>query len=232
MSGKLSKSSQLPLSFEASRSYAREDFVPGAGNAVALDLIDAWPRWGERVCALWGPHGSGKTHLAHIWMAASGATLIEAGALDSTLVAGHAPGAAFLIDDADCVRDGRAFFHLINFVQQSDGWLLLTGIEAPPRWTSEVPDLHSRLTVVTGASLDMPDEVLLARVLLKLFGDRQLKVPEALIGFLVPRLQRSFAEAERIVALIDELALQQKRNISVEIGTQALAILEAERTSG
>ena len=50
-----------------------------------------------------------------------------------------------------------------------------------------------------------------------------------MIGFLVPRLRRSFAEAERIVALIDELALQQKRNISVEIGAQALARLEAER---
>jgi len=66
-------------------------------------------------------------------------------------------------------------------------------------------------------------------VLLKLFADRQLKLPEALIGFLVPRLQRSFAEAERIVALIDGLALQQKRNISVEIGALALRQLEDER---
>ncbi len=182
--------SQLPLSFEAKRSYAREDFVPGAGNASALALIDAWPQWSARVCAVWGPHGSGKTHLAHIWMAASGATLIEARALDSALVAGLSPGAAFLIDDADGVRDGKAFFHLINFVQQSDGWLLLTGVEAPPRWTTEVPDLHSRLTVVMGASLDMPDETVLARVLLKLFGDWQLRLPEALIGYLAPRLQR------------------------------------------
>jgi hypothetical protein len=42
-------------------------------------------------------------------------------------------------------------------------------------------------------------------------------------------LQRSFAEAERIVAIIDTLALQQKRNISVEIGAQALRQLEGER---
>ena len=77
--------------------------------------------------------------------------------------------------------------------------------------------------------MQMPDDALLARVLLKLFGDRQLKVPEALIGYLVPRLQRSFAEAERIVALIDGLALQQKRNISVEIGALALRQLEDER---
>ncbi len=229
MTGKIPISSQLPLSFEAKRSFAREDFVPGASNAAALALIDAWPQWPARVCALWGPHGCGKTHLAHIWMAASNAVLIEARALDSALVAAFSHGGSFLIDDADGVRDGKAFFHLINFVQQSDGWLLLTGVEAPPRWVTEVPDLHSRLTAVAGASLNMPDEALLARVLLKLFGDRQLKVPEALIGFLVPRLQRSFTEAERIVALIDDLALQQKRNISVEVGTQALTLLEAER---
>lgn len=222
-------SSQLPLSFKAKRSYARDDFVPGTSNDAALALVDAWPRWPSRVCALWGPHGGGKTHLAHIWAVASNGTPIEARTLESALVAGLAPGAAFLIDDADGVRDGKAFFHLINFVQQSEGWLLLTGVEAPPRWETAVPDLHSRLTAVTGASLQMPDEALIARVLLKLFGDRQLKLPEALIGYLAPRLRRSFAEAERIVALIDEIALQQKRNISVEIGTQALARLEAER---
>jgi chromosomal replication initiation ATPase DnaA len=230
MSANNSKSSQLPLSFEARRSYAREDFVPGAGNQTALALIEAWPNWSSRVCALWGPHGSGKTHLAHIWQTEARATSIEAHALDSALVAGLPPATAFLIDDAHGVGDGKAFFHLINFVQQSSGWLLLTGVEAPPRWPTSIPDLHSRLTAVTGASLEMPDEALLARVLLKLFGDRQLKLPEALIGFLAPRLQRSFAEAERIVALIDALALEQKRNISVEIGAQALLRLEAERS--
>jgi chromosomal replication initiation ATPase DnaA len=80
--------------------------------------------------------------------------------------------------------------------------------------------------------LAAPDEALIARVLLKLFGDRQLKLPEALIDYLVPRLRRSFADAERIVVLIDTLALQQKRNVSVEIGAQALRLLEAERGGG
>ena len=229
MSRKLRGPSQLPLSFEAKRSYAREDFVPGDSNEAALALIDAWPDWSARVRAIWGPKGSGKTHLARIWQVRAVATPIEARALNGELVARLDAGGAFLIDGADEVRDGKAFFHLLNFVQQSRGWLLMTGIEAPPRWPTDVPDLHSRLTAVEGAETQMPDDALLARVLLKLFADRQLKLPEALIGFLVPRLQRSFAEAERIVALIDGLALQQKRNISVEIGALALRQLEDER---
>ncbi len=224
-------SSQIPFPFEGRRSFAREDFVPGATNEGALAFVDAWPQWSSRVCALWGPTGCGKTHLAQIWLTRSGASEIAAPALTREMVAGLQAGGAFVLDDADRVVGGAALFHLINFVNQTSGWLLMTGQEAPPRWRTSVPDLHSRLTAVPGAALEAPDEALLARVLLKLFADRQLKLPEALIGYLVPRLERSFAEAERIVVLIDELALQQKRNISVEIGAQALRQLEAERSA-
>ena len=73
-----------------------------------------------------------------------------------------------------------------------------------------------------------PDEALLARVMLKLFADRQLKVPEGVIPYLVVRMERSFSAAERLVAAIDGLALQQKRNISVEIAAEALASLGSQ----
>lgn len=225
-------SAQLPFAFDAKRSYARDDFVPGSANEEALALIEAWPEWPGRVCAVWGPHGSGKTHLAEIWRVRAQATSLSVQALTVETVADLAPGQAFVIDDADAVDGGAALFHLLNFVNQSEGFLLMTGAEAPQRWRTQVPDLHSRLTAVPGCALRAPDEALIARALLKLFGDRQLKLPEALIDYLVPRLRRSFADAERIVVLIDTLALQQKRNISVEIGAQALRLLEAERGGG
>jgi chromosomal replication initiation ATPase DnaA len=225
-------SSQLPLTFDAKRSHARADFVPGAANETALALIDAWPDWPARVCALWGPQGSGKTHLAEIWRARAGGEALSAHELTVESVAGLVAGGAFVIDDADAAEGGAALFHLLNFVNQSGGWLLLTGVLPPQRWATPVPDLHSRLTAVPGATLQAPDEALIARVLLKLFADRQLKFSEALIAYLVPRLRRSFADAERIVVLIDRLALEQKRNISVEIGAQAVKLLEAERGEG
>jgi len=219
---RLVPSAQLPLSFEAKRSYAREDFIPGDSNEAGLALVEAWPDWPARVCAIWGPTGSGKTHLSRIWQARADAIAIEPAALHDNIVAGLSAGGAFLIDGADRVRDGKAFFHLVNFVNQGRGWLLLTGEEAPTRWPTPVPDLHSRLTAVPGAALQVPDEALLARALLKLFADRQLKLPDEVIDSLVPQLDRSFVEAERVVRAIDGLALQQKRNISVEIANFAL----------
>jgi chromosomal replication initiation ATPase DnaA len=221
---------QIPFPFAAKRSYARADFVPGEANAAALAFVDAWPAWPSRAAAIWGLQGSGKTHLLEIWRAESRAREIAPDELTESFVAALPAGGAFAIDDADRRTGGPALFHLLNFVAQTGGWLLMTGTSAPVHWPAAVPDLHSRLTALPGAELQLPDEALIARVLLKLFADRQLKHPEALIDYVVPRLQRSFADAERIVVLIDKLALQQKRNISVKIGVKALQLLDAERT--
>ena len=217
------RSTQLPLAFGHAPSYAREDFTAGASNARALAFVEAWPDWPARAAALWGPEGSGKTHLAHIWASQAGAQLIDPGALKQDVVGELTVGGRWLIDDADLVEDAVALFHLLNFVNQSDGALLLTGRAAPQAWPQQLPDLRSRLAGLPGVAVDAPDEALLARVMLKLFTDRQLKVPEGLIPYLVVRMERSFSVAERLVAAIDELALQQKRNISVEIGAEALA---------
>jgi chromosomal replication initiation ATPase DnaA len=219
------RATQLPFAFSHQTSYAREDYVVGDANDAALRFVDAWPEWPSRAGALWGPEGSGKTHLAHIWAANAGATLLDAGSLTRDVVTGLETGGAWLVDDAHAVREPVALFHLLNLVNQSGGALLLAGRDRPQAWDGGIPDLRSRLANTPGAALSEPDEALIARVLLKLFTDRQLKVPEGLIPYLVVRMERSFAAAARLVALIDGLALQQKRNISNEIGAEALALL-------
>ena len=225
---KSGRSTQLPLAFRHAPSYARQDFINGETNERALAFIESWPDWPVRSGALWGPEGSGKTHLAHIWAREAGAASLEPKGLVSDIVGGLAASGRWLIDDADLIEDSVALFHFLNFVNQSDGALLLTGRTAPQGWAHELPDLRSRLAGLPGAALAAPDEPLLARVMLKLFADRQLKVPEGLIPYLVLRMERSFSAAERLVAVIDELALQQKRKVSVEMGAEALARLVSE----
>ena len=41
-----------------------------------------------------------------------------------------------------------------------------------------------------------PDDALLRAVLVKLFDDRQLAVDESVLGYLAPRIERSFAGAQ------------------------------------
>jgi chromosomal replication initiation ATPase DnaA len=64
---------QLTLELDHAESFARDDFLGGPSNAAALTLIDAWPDWPNATVTLVGPEGSGKSHLASIWAAQSGA---------------------------------------------------------------------------------------------------------------------------------------------------------------
>jgi chromosomal replication initiation ATPase DnaA len=136
-------------------------------------------------------------------------------------------GALVLEDCSPEFLDERALFHLLNLVREDDGWLLLTTRAAPTLWTVALPDLASRLRAMPVASLDMPDDALLRAVIVKLFADRQLAVDEALIGYLLPRIGRSFAAARDAVDTLDREALQRgrpvNRTLAAELYRKALS---------
>ena len=66
----------------------------------------------------------------------------------------------------------------------------------------------------TLARLDPPDDMLLSAVLVKLFDDRQISVNANLIDYLLPRMERSLAEAARLVAELDRMALAENRPVT------------------
>ncbi|MCY4503228.1 MAG: DNA replication protein, partial [Alphaproteobacteria bacterium] len=58
-----------------------EDFLVADSNAEAVAWIDRWPDWPAPALTVWGPAGAGKTHLAHVWQARSGAVPVPPAAL-------------------------------------------------------------------------------------------------------------------------------------------------------
>jgi chromosomal replication initiation ATPase DnaA len=107
-----------------------------------------------------------------------------------------------------------ALFHLHNMVLAEGQSLLLTGTGSPAHWGLELPDLVSRLRGALQAAIEPPDDALLAAVLIKLLGDRQLMPPADVIPYLVNRMDRSFAAASQIVAALDRESLARKRPIT------------------
>ena len=113
---------QLALALDHAESFAREDFLSGSSNAVALALIDAWPDWSHRMVMLTGPEGSGKSHLAAVWAQAAGARRIAARALEEANVpSALATGALVVEDIAAGAFDERALFHLLNLAGDQPG---------------------------------------------------------------------------------------------------------------
>ena len=215
---------QLTLDLDHAESYARDDFLGGPSNAAALTLIDSWPDWPNRIVALVGPEGSGKSHLASIWAAQAGARRVAARALaDTGVPAALATGALVVEDAAEAGFDETAMFHLLNLAREEGAFVLLTARTAPPTWAIRTPDLASRLKALPVVALAPPDDALLRAVLVKLFADRQLGVDEQLIGYVATRIGRSFADARAAVATLDQEAMRLKRPLTRALAAEVLA---------
>lgn len=216
----------LPFGLAARPAMGRSDFFVSESNRLALALVDRWPTWATRTLALVGPGGSGKTHLVNVWQTNSGAGVIAARDLDAAVLAGVAPGAHVALVGLDAaLGQGLApelAFHLHQRTAGAGGSLLVTGRVAPSRWAISLRDLETRLVGATLAAIGAPDDALLAAVLRKHFADRQLKVPENVIPWLVTRLERSLEAVAGMVARLDEAALVAKRPVTI---TLARAIL-------
>ena len=219
---------QLPLGLPGRAAMSRADFLRAPSNALALAAIGdpAGPPQGKLV--LTGPEGAGKTHLAQIWARARGAVWIDPRDLVAELPAQLAAraGAAVVIDDADHVAGTEAeeaLFHLHNHLQSSGGALLLTARSPVRDWGVRLPDLQSRLAATTHVALQPPDDTLLAAVLVKLFNDRQIRISPQLVDYLLARIERSLAQAQRVVAALDARALAQKRPVSRQLAAEILS---------
>lgn len=211
---------QLAFALPHAESLSREDFLEGPCNAAAVELIDRWPHWPNRTVMLVGEAGSGKSHLAAIWAASSGARITAARALTPAAVpAALATGALVIEDVAAADVDERALFHLLNLARQDDADVMMTARTPPSAWPIQLPDLASRLRAVPVVQLAPPDDGLLRALIVKLCVDRQLSVDEPLVSYVVSRIERSFAAARRAVALLDAEALRLRRPV-----TRALAV--------
>jgi len=201
---------QLALALDHAESHAREDFVSGPGNEAALALIDSWPDWPGNAIALVGPEGSGKSHLASIWVEVAGARVISGRALSQNDLLRPLATGALVVEEA-AAADERALFHLINLAREQDAFLLFTARTAPTVWPVALADLASRLRAIPVATLQAPDDALLRAVITKLGVDRQLDLDESTVSYLSTHIERSFAAARAAVIALDEEALGRGR---------------------
>lgn len=198
--------------------------MPSLASAPALAFIDSWPDWPVAAAALHGPPGSGKSHLAAIWQARSNAQTASAKELSGGLA--YDPMTPLIIEDVDNAhvspaRDA-ALFALLEQAQPSAP-VLLTGHEPPSAWETALPDLASRFSALLAFPLWAPDDALLAAIAKKLFNDRQLAVPDAVIARVIVSLERSPAAMRDFVARADERALAEGRAINLALVREMLA---------
>jgi chromosomal replication initiation ATPase DnaA len=209
---------QLVLPLETRSAQGRADFIVAPGNERAVAFIDSYPGWPAPAAALYGPPACGKSHLAAVWAQKSGATIVEAASLSASI-----PEGALVVENVAAGVPEAALFALL----ERGASLLLTAQAPPAEWPAlfhfQLPDLVSRSRALLGFALWAPDDALLMGLAVKLFADRQLDVPEAVVAHMIRSLERSPGAIRDFIARADAAALAEKRPINISLIKDLLA---------
>lgn len=213
---------QLSFDWPTGVALGPDDFFVSQANAQAYAMINAPQTWPDRKLVLCGQADAGKSHLARIFAEQLGGVILPAADITPDF---KTESPCVVVEDMTALPRAaeEAMFHLHNYLRNTGGTLLMTARTAPSRWPISLPDLASRMQASTVTQIDSPDDALLAALIMKLFADRQIIPKPALVTYLVPRIERSFAAAAEIVARLDHAALEQGRKINT---TLARALLD------
>lgn len=216
---------QLSFDLPTKPALERDDFFISPSNALAVALIDTPQSWPAGKMILTGPQGAGKTHLASVFAAQTGARIIAASDLAAADIEALCTG-PIVVEDLGAIAGDMAaetaLFHLHNLAAAERRALLITSRRAPRRLDLSLPDLASRLGAAQIAELHAPDDALLSAVLMKLFNDRQVFPAPDVIPYLARRMDRSFADAQRIVALLDRAAMDRGVRLTRKLAATTL----------
>lgn len=222
---------QIPFDLGHRTAWGRDNFLVSPSNQDAVAWLDLWPEWPAPALILYGPIASGKSHLGAVWCEQSRAACIDIKELSPHTVADIALQCEHLIlDDADNIIGNlereKGLFHLYNIFKEERRSFLMILEEPPVRRTFALPDLASRLRAAPAVSIREPDDQLLAALLVKLFSDRQLRIGADVIHYIVPRIERSFEAAQKLVMQADSKALIEKRAVSIPLVREIIKAAE------
>ncbi|QYJ08595.1 ATPase [Qipengyuania flava] len=176
--------------------------VLGESNRAVAEALTAPDTWPFRTAILHGPPRSGKSLFGQ-WFAAQ-----------------HPGG---VIDGVEAM-DETQVFHRWNRAQEDGAPLLL--IANTPRWDITLPDLRSRMGAALQLEIGPPDDALTADLMLSLAAQRGLALGEGAPAYLVPRMERSYAATEKIVAEIDRISLERQVPATLSVWRDALEAVQ------
>jgi chromosomal replication initiation ATPase DnaA len=124
------------------------------------------------------------------------------------------------IDRADWPEE--TLFHLFNRCDGQSGGLLILSEQPIAQMHWDLADLRSRMRGVAMASIALPDDALVYALLDKYFTDRQMVAPQAMLTYLLGRMERSFYTIQTIAAALDRQSIADKKPLSVALARLVL----------
>jgi len=218
-------SDQLILKFPTHQAYKKEDFYVSPSNQEAYDFINSWPKWIKRIINIFGPSGSGKSHLASILKSKTSCLQIDSKELDEKTFLKFKTKETLIIENMDEKISEKLLFSLWNIALQDNKYFLITSTKPINSYKFKLRDLISRVNSSLIIGINLPSDDLIGVILAKSFSDKQIKVEKNHIDYIIKRIDRSYEKISQFILILDKYSLKKGGSFGLKLIKEVLKMM-------
>ena len=208
---------QLIFNFPFKKNYLKQDFYVSKNNFNAYKLIESWPKWPSRLINIFGPSGCGKTHLVNILKSKIQSVIISSDSVSHVILNTYKTKECLIIDNYNNNISEKILYSIINQAYQDNKYLIISSSISVKKFDIKLLDLKSRFSSFIDIGIDLPTDDLIRVILTKNFSDKQIKVSQKNIEYILKNIERSYEKISTFSNSIDSLSLTKAQPIKLNL---------------
>ena len=208
---------QLIFKFPFKTNYIKQDFFVSSSNFEAYKLIESWPNWPDKSINVHGPSGCGKTHLSKILANQMETIFINSKNFNEETIVKNKLFKCLIIDNFKNNINEKLLYSMLNHLKQIDKYVLINSLKPINHYEIKLKDLKSRLEGFIKIGINLPTDELLKVVILKIFSEKQIKISEKNVEYIIKNIERTYDKILKFTKEIDNLSLSTGKVININL---------------
>ena len=213
---------QLLFKFNNKKNFNYNDFYVTKSNFYAFNLVNNWPKWEKNIINIHGEKFSGKSHLSEIFREKYKAKIFFEKDINENFFKTIKIHENLVLDNFENKTSEKLIYTLFNFVDQDNKYLIINSRVPIVKMSYKLKDLTSRIKTCLLVEISKPDDDLIYALILKYCSDKQIKIDNKLIEYIIKRIDRSYGKIFNFIYKLDKMSLLKKKPIDLKIIKQLI----------
>ncbi len=209
---------QLVFKFPFKTKYFEHDFYVSSNNFSAYQLIESWPNWPGKWLNIFGPMGSGKTHLSKILeKKIKRVMIIDETKINDKVIQNLNRVDCLIIDGFSNKIEENLLYSILNQTKQLNNFMVINSKSPLKKFEFKLPDLRSRINSFNFIGIDLPTDDLLKVIISKSFSDKQINLNPKITEYIIKNVERSYEKIFKFLSDLDKMSLSSGKSININL---------------